>query len=96
MSRLACLMLLAWLLAGCATGKAPATVAAPAAFATIVPGQSAAELRARLGPTREVAFDNGYQAWLYVAPAGAQRYTEMVVLIGPDGLVRKTRTRVPP
>jgi hypothetical protein len=101
MTKPACLLLLVSLLvsllAGCAAGKAPATVAAPAAFAAIVPGQTgAAELRARLGPTREVAFDNGYRAWLYVAPAGGGRYTEMVVLTGPDGVVRKTRTRVPP
>jgi hypothetical protein len=88
--------LAALVLAGCATGKAPATLATPAAFGAIVPGQTSANaLRAQLGATRMVAFDNGYQAWLYVAPAGGGRYTEMVVLLGPDGIVRKVRTRAP-
>lgn len=86
------------LLAGCAVQQAPpATLVTEAALAAaVVPGQTtAAALRARLGPTRAVAFDSGYQAWLYVAPAGSGRYTEMVVLLGPDGVVRKVRTRHP-
>ena len=50
---------------------------------------------ATLGPTKAVVFDSGYEAWLYMAPAGADRYTEFVVLLGPDGVVRKTRRRDP-
>ena len=86
------------LLAGCAaTSAPPATTVAQAAFdARVRPGATnSAELLAAFGPTRKVVFDNGYQAWLYVVPAGGERYTELVLLVGPDGVVRKVRRRLP-
>jgi hypothetical protein len=89
---------LALLLAGCAATSAPpaTTVALDAFDARVRPGATtAAELLAAFGPTRKVVFDNGYQAWLYVVPAGGERYTELVLLIGPDGVVRKLRRRLP-
>jgi hypothetical protein len=88
----------ALLLCGCASTEAPpATPVAEAAFSTrITPGVTTREaLLAGFGPTRQVSFDSGYQVWLYVAPAGPQRYTELVLLIDPDGVVRKMRRRPP-
>ncbi|MGZ8291437.1 MAG: hypothetical protein ACXWVG_00200 [Telluria sp.] len=85
-------------LAACAaTPPPPATQVLPARLEqAAVPGQtSKAQQLAALGPTRAGVFDSGYEAWLYVAPAGADRYTEFVVLIGPDGVVKKIRQRVP-
>jgi hypothetical protein len=88
----------ALLLAACASAPPPpGTVVTPARFAqAAVPGVTTkAELAAALGPTKSVVFDSGYEAWLYLSPAGADRYTEFVVLVGPDGVVRKTRRRDP-
>lgn len=86
------------LLGACASAPPPpGTVITPARFAqAVVAGVTTkAELTARLGSTRTVAFDSGYEAWLYLSPAGAGRYSEFVVLVGPDGVVRKTRRRDP-
>lgn len=80
------------LLAGCASAPLPGTVAREALAARVVPGQtSRRELLATLGKTRSVAFDSGFEAWLYEIPAGAGRYTEFVVLLDPRGVVTKTR-----
>lgn len=86
------------LLGACASAPPPpGTVITPARFAqAVVAGVTTkAELTTRLGSTRTVAFDSGYEAWLYLSPAGAGRYSEFVVLVGPDGVVRKTRRRDP-
>ena len=96
--RAAALALAAMLLASCAaTAPPPATLVSAAGFASsVVPGKTTrAGLLASLGPTRSVAFASGYETWLYVAPLGAERYLEFVVLIGPDGVVKKTRQRSP-
>lgn len=95
--RAAVLAAMAALAACAATVPPPATPVSAARFEqAVVPGQtSKAELLAALGPTRTVVFDSGYEAWLYVAPAGPERYVEFVVLIGPDGVVKKTRQRAP-
>ena len=85
-------------LAGCAAAPpAPGTAVREARFAeAAIPGKSTkASVLAALGPTHKVAFDSGYEAWLYTVPASGGRYTELVVLIGPDGIVRKTRRRDP-
>lgn len=85
-------------LAGCASAPpAPGTAVQEARFAeAAIPGKSTkASLLAALGPTHKVAFDSGYEAWLYTVPASGGRYSELVVLIGPDGVVRKTRRRDP-
>ena len=96
MPRIGLLLLLA--VAGCATAPPPpGTLVAPARFAqAVVPGVTTkAQLLATLGATRAVVFDSGFESWVYMAPAGADRYTEFVVLLGPDGVVRKTRRRDP-
>jgi hypothetical protein len=91
-------LLLLLALAGCASAPPPpGTLVTPDRFAqAVVAGATTkAQLAATLGATRAVVFDSGYEAWVYVAPAGADRYTEFVVLLGPDGIVRKTRRRDP-
>jgi hypothetical protein len=93
-----CTTLLALALAGCATAPPPPGVlVAPERFAqAVVAGVTTkAQLAAALGRTKAVVFDSGYEAWLYQWPAGTGRYTELVVLVGPDGIVRKTRRRDP-
>jgi hypothetical protein len=83
------------LLAGCASGPQLAgTVVPEERTAQVMPGKTTkAGLLSLLGKTDAVVFDSGYEAWLYEIPAGGGKYAEFVVLIGPDGLVRKTRRR---
>lgn len=84
------------LLSACATPPPPpgAQVSEAALAQAAVPGQTTrAGLLAALGPTTRIAFDSGYESWLYQVPAGAGRFSEFVVLLGPDGVVRKTRQR---
>lgn len=91
-------LLCAALLAGCASQPAPpgAVVAAERLSATVVAGRTTrAELLAAFGPTKQVRFDSGYQAWVYQMPAGGGQFAEFVVLIDPAGVVSKTRTRTP-
>jgi acyl dehydratase len=92
-------MLLAALLAGCATGdQPPGTVVTEARFAQlVVPGQTTrAELLGQFGATKAVVFDSGMEAWLYTAhPQADGRHTEYVVLLDRQGIVRKVRTRPP-
>ena len=86
------------LLAGCASAPPPpGALVDPARFAqAVVPGVTTkAELAATMGRTKTIAFDSGHETWLYLTAAGAGRYTELVVLVGPDGVVRKTRRRDP-
>jgi hypothetical protein len=93
------------LLSGCASrAPAPGTSVAEARFdQAVVPGRTTrAELLAAFGPTKTVRFDSGMEAWLYTtqsatqsaAPAGG-RDTELVLLLGPDGIVKKMRKRPP-
>jgi hypothetical protein len=88
--------LLAALLAACASNPPPpGTVVATDKLEQLVqPGRSTkAELLATLGPTRAIVFDSGYEAWLYLSPADPGRYSECVVLLDPQGVVRKVRRR---
>jgi phospholipase/lecithinase/hemolysin len=93
------LILCAALLAGCATQSAAppgAQVPAERLQQTVVTGQtSKAQLLAAFGPTKNVRFDSGFEAWVYQSPAGDGRFAEFVVLIDPTGVVAKTRTRAP-
>jgi hypothetical protein len=94
---LACLGLLG-ALAGCASTPAPPGTQLPAErlARTVVPGHTTkAELLAAFGPTKHVAFDSGYEAWLYQSSAGGGKFSEFVILIDPQGVVRKTRQRAP-
>ena len=94
---------LAWLLAGCVTNAPePGKVIAQDRFdQLVVPGRTTkAELLAAFGPTKTVVFDSGYEAWLYESAAGAPEaggghHAELVLLLGPDGVVRKMRRRPP-
>jgi hypothetical protein len=91
------LLLAAILVSGCATrAPEPGTSVAEARFdQRVVPGRTTrAELLAAFGPTKTVAFDSGMEAWLYTAPA-AGGHTELVLLLGRDGIVRKMRKRPP-
>ena len=93
----ASLFLVTALLAGCATGPAtPGVQVAADRLASVVPGRTTkAEMIATLGKTKSVAFDSGYETWLYQTPTGGGRFSEFVVLIDPAGVVAKTRTRAP-
>jgi hypothetical protein len=85
-------------LAGCAGAPAPTGTQASAAqlLRSVVPGRTTKhELLATFGATSAVVFDSGYEAWLYQSPAGAGQYAEFVILLGPDGVVRKARQRAP-
>ena len=86
------------LLAGCATQPAPpgSVVAAERLSTSVVAGRTTkADLLAAFGPTKNVRFDSGYEAWVYQSPAGGGQFSEFVVLINPSGVVSKTRTRAP-
>jgi hypothetical protein len=62
----------------------------------VVPGRTTkAGLLATFGATKAVVFDSGYEAWLYQSPAPAGQFSEFVILLGPDGVVRKARQRAP-
>jgi hypothetical protein len=85
------------LLSGCATNAPePGKVIEPDRFQQlVVPGRTTrAELLAAFGPTKTVAFDSGYETWLYEG-ATARGHTELVLLLDRDGIVRKMRARPP-
>ena len=74
-----------------ASGPTPA-VAQPRVHA----GATKAEVVAALGKGNGVAFESGYEVWVYRwlgADRSARSATELVILFGPDGTVRKTRLR---
>lgn len=86
------------LLAACASAPPPpgAQVDEVRLAASAEPGRATrASVLAALGPTHAIAFDSGYQVWLYQVPRGAGRYAEFVILFRPDGVVGKTRLREP-
>jgi hypothetical protein len=83
---------------GCATGPdgAGKTVAEDRFAQLVVPGRTTrADLLAAFGPTKTVAFDSGYETWLYESDAGAGRRTELVLLLDRAGVVQKMRRRPP-
>jgi len=86
------------LFAGCAGTPVPPGTQAPAERLAqlVVPGRTTKpELLAAFGPTRNVHFDSGYEAWVYQSPAGGGRFAEFVILLDPSGVVAKTRQRPP-
>jgi len=89
-------VLSAILATGCATSSAPpgTQVAAERLQQAVIPGTTTkAQLLGAFGPTKSVVFDSGYEAWVYQSPAGGGRFAEFVVLINPQGIVTRTRTR---
>ncbi|HEX8609777.1 MAG TPA: hypothetical protein VF800_00620 [Telluria sp.] len=83
------------LLGACAHAPAPppGTQVTAGQARAILPGASTrASLLATLGPTHKVAFDSGYETWLYqlAVPGG---FDELVVLLDAQGVVRKLRRR---
>ena len=91
-------LLAAALLSGCATqAPQPGTPVAATRFdQLVVPGRTTrADLLAAFGPTKTVVFDSGMETWLYTTPAPGGRGTELVLLVGRDGIVHKMRKRPP-
>jgi hypothetical protein len=74
-----------------ASGPTPAV-----AQAKVRVGDTKAQVVAALGPGNGVAFESGWEVWVYRwlgADRSARAATEFVILFGPDGTVRKTRLR---
>jgi hypothetical protein len=97
-------------LAGCmATGKLEengpgiartppqvAFAAAQAAGEKVHVGDTREQVAAALGPSNIVAFDSGWQVWVYRWPGAdnsTRAATELVILVEPGGTVRKIRVR---
>jgi hypothetical protein len=65
-----------------------------AAANAIVPGRTTrAELVATLGEAETLRFDGGHEVWAWRARPARGTQPELVVLLGPDGIVRKVRVR---
>ena len=65
-----------------------------AAADAIAPGRSTREeVAARLGDADRVTFDNGYEVWVYRSHPVRQGQAELVLLFGPDGVVKKLRVK---
>jgi hypothetical protein len=82
------LLIVLLLLAGCATPPPPKPPPLSASKAKIALGNTKAQVRATLGKTNEVAFDSGYEVWVYRQPP-----EELVLLFDPSGVLAKTRLR---
>jgi hypothetical protein len=87
----------ALLLAACATSAPPPGAQADPGklAAATAPGATRASVLAALGPTRGIAFDSGFEVWLYQVARPGGRFAEYVVLFDRAGLVSKTRLREP-
>ncbi|MES2148268.1 MAG: hypothetical protein V4508_00605 [Pseudomonadota bacterium] len=85
----------ALLLAACAATAPPELplVSAARIMQLAQDGADSRAVQAALGPARRVRFDSGYQVWAYQTAPGAAGAIEFVILIGPDGRVRKLRQR---
>ncbi|MGQ0655098.1 MAG: hypothetical protein ACT4P4_23010 [Betaproteobacteria bacterium] len=73
--------------------------AAERARSAVAPGRTKDEVRAAIGNGQVIAFDSGYEVWVYrMSPPGgpASGKTELVVLFSPSGTVAKSRVRAPP
>lgn len=91
-------------LAGCAGPSAlsradgpmfrdPALAPQAAADAIAAGRSTRAEVAARLGEADRVAFDNGFEVWVYRSHPVHQGQPELVLLFGPDGVVKKLRLK---
>ena len=69
-------------------------LAPQAAAAAIAPGRSTrAEVASLLGEADRVAFDNGFEVWVYRSHPVRPGQAELVLLFGPDGVLRKQRIK---
>jgi hypothetical protein len=95
-------------LAACAAPDAPAplppfrdpALTLKAGAASIVPGRTTREqLATVLGPASVVRFDSGFEVWVYRSRTAANQRAatgggaELVVLVDPSGVVKKSRVR---
>lgn len=93
-------------LAGCATtgGEPPsrtpaATVSASSRAGVTVGKSTKAEVLAALGKTATIAFDSGYEVWVYRLREAADSQVataEFVLLFDPAGVLARTRIRPRP
>jgi hypothetical protein len=69
----------------------------PAAAQSLLhPGSAKADVVAALGPGNGVAFESGWEVWVYRWPGAdrsAHAATELVILFDRAGVVRKARVR---
>ncbi len=65
--------------------------------AVVVGTSTRAEVLAALGPATVVNFDSGFEVWVYrEAPSAASiAPAEFVILLTPEGVVKKARVRPP-
>lgn len=73
-----------------------AFAAAQAAQAKVRAGDTREQVAAALGPSNIIAFENGWQVWIYRWPGAdesTRAATELVILFEPGGTVRKARVR---
>ena len=105
--RITAALVLSVFIAGCETPGAPMN---PSAVVTsqrltvnpanrmrdaVVIGKSTkADVRAALGDTLAISFDNGYEVWVYRLDRDTT--AEFVILFAPSGIVAKTRIRPDP
>lgn len=59
---------------------------------TVQVGSSQEQVRAALGESTAIRFDNGNSVWMYTYPDASGVQGEYVIWFGPDGLVRKVRS----
>jgi outer membrane protein assembly factor BamE (lipoprotein component of BamABCDE complex) len=75
-----------------------AVPAAQAALARVHPGDTRDQVASALGPSNILAFESGWQVWIYRWPGAdnsTRAATELVILFEPGGTVRKARVRRP-
>ena len=106
LARIGTALVLTLCIAGCVTPGAPMSPSAvvtsqrlkviPAnrmGDAVVIGKSTKADVRAALGETLAISFDNGFEVWVYQLERST---AEFVILFAPSGLVAKTRIRPAP
>jgi hypothetical protein len=85
-------------LLGCAAPGSTLTAVSPhkARDAITIGKSTRSDVIAAFGKTAAVAFESGYEVWVYGVSGDASGKAEFVVLFAPSGVVTKTRTRPAP